>query len=149
MAGGAGRTPVDVLLIEDDRGEAMMITEAFEQSTTPVRLHIAGDGVQAMRFLRRGHGFADAPRPGLILLDLNLPLRTGLDVLTEVKTDDDLLAIPVVVLTSSQADDDVRLSYSRHANAFITKPPDFDGFTEVIRQIAGCFLDLIQLPPPR
>lgn len=127
----------------------MLITEAFGQSKTPVQLHVVTDGTQAMRFLCRAPGFTGVPRPGLILLDLGLPLRSGLEVLAEVKADPGLLAIPVVVLTTSQPADDVRRSYAQHASAFITKPPDFDGFTEVIRQIASCFLDLIQLPSPQ
>ena len=115
-----------------------MITEAFEQSGVPVRLHVVGDGEQAMQFLHRAGGFADAPRPGLIVLDLNLPRHTGLEI----------LPIPVLILTTSAAPPDVQLSYSLHASAYVSKPADFDGFTGAIRQIARWFLKLIELPRP-
>jgi CheY-like chemotaxis protein len=140
---GAG----NVLLVEDDPGDVLMIREGFEQAGASARLHVAGDGDQAMRFLRRAAGYADAPRPDLILLDLNLPVRSGLEVLAEVKTDVGLLTIPVVVVTTSRSQDDIWRSYTLHANAYVTKPPDFDAFVTAVRQIAGCFLDLIELPP--
>lgn len=136
----------DVLLIEDDPGDVLMIREGFEQARASTRLHVAGDGDEAMRFLRRSAGYADAPRPDLILLDLNLPVRSGLEVLTEVKTDAGLLTIPVVVVTTSHSQDDIRRSYTLHANAYVTKPPDFDAFVTAVRRIADCFLDLIELP---
>ena len=122
-----------------------MIREAFEQSLTPVQLYMVSNGEQAIRFVRRTD--ADAPRPSLILLDLNLPIRNGLDVLAELKSDTDFLSIPMVVLTTSEAPDDIQRCYSLHANAYIIKPPDFDGFAGVIKQVATCFLGLISLPP--
>ena len=146
MAGGSGRDLVDVLLVEDDPADVVMVREAFNEGGTPVRLHAIGEGEQAMRFPGRAPGFEDAPRPGLILLDLGLPLRGGLEVLADLKSDAGLRTIPVVVLSVSQAVADIQGSYSRHADARVIKPPDFGGFTGVVRQIAGCFLDLVQLP---
>lgn len=135
-----------VLLVEDDPGDVMMIREAFEESKQCGELYAVGDGKQALNFLRRAGGFTSAPRPSLILLDLSLPGRDGLEILAEVKTDADLLTIPVVVLTSSRSPEDIQRCYSLHANAYVTKPKDFDGISEVIRQITVCFLDLIDLP---
>ena len=145
MAGRGAPEPV-VLLVEDDSGDVMMIREAFEESKQSGELYAVGDGEQALSFLRRAGGFTSAPRPGLILLDLSLPGRDGLEILAEVKTDADLLTIPVVVLTSSRSPKDIQRCYSLHANAYVTKPKDFDGMSEVIRRIAVCFLDLIELP---
>jgi CheY-like chemotaxis protein len=148
MDDGTWRNAVEVLLVEDDHGDVVMITEAFEQSGAPVRLHVVGDGDQAMQFLRRAEGFAEAPRPGLIVVDLNLPRRTGLEILADLKADQDLLTIPVLILTNSAAPPDIRRSYSLHASAYVDKPADFDGFTDAIRQIARWFLELIELPRP-
>ena len=145
MAGRGAPEPV-VLLVEDDPGDVMMIREAFEESKQHGDLYAVGDGEQALSFLRRAGGSTSAPRPGLILLDLSLPGRDGLEILAEVKTDADLLTIPVVVLTSSRSPGDIRRCYALHANAYVTKPKDFDGISEIIRQIAACFLDLIELP---
>jgi CheY-like chemotaxis protein len=138
---------VDVLLVEDDPGDVLMTREAFEHYRIRNNLHVVGDGEQAMNFLRKTGGYADVPRPGLILLDLNLPRRNGLEVLAEMKADSDLLSIPVVVLTTSQAEEDILRSYSLHANAYISKPVDFERFIEVIRQIDDFFLTLVKLPP--
>ena len=137
---------IDVLLVEDDPGDVLMTREAFELSPVPSTLHVVGDGEQAMRFLRRTGEFTGAPRPGLILLDLNLPRRNGLEVLAELKADHDLLMIPVVILTTSQAETDILASYQSHANAYITKPVSFDLFTEAIRQVDDFFLTLAKLP---
>ena len=142
----AGLRVIDVLLVEDDPGDVLMTREAFELSSIPSTLHVVGDGEQAMHFLRRTNEFTDAPRPGLILLDLNLPRRNGLEVLAEVKADHDLLTIPVVILTTSQAETDILASYQSHANAYITKPVSFDSFTEAIRQVDDFFLTLVKLP---
>ena len=144
MPGRFGQRAV-VLLVEDNPGDVLMIREAFEQSLTPVQLYVVSNGERAIRFVRRTD--ADAPRPSLIMLDLNLPIRNGLDVLAELKSDTDFLSIPIVVLTTSQAPDDIQRCYSLHANAYIIKPPDFDGFADVIKQVATCFLGLISLPP--
>ncbi len=137
---------VDVLLVEDDPGDVLMTREAFEHYRIRNQLHVVGDGEQAMRFLRQKEEFERAPRPGLILLDLNLPRRNGLEVLADLKADEDLLSIPVVVLTTSQAEEDVLSSYALHANAYISKPVDFERFIDVIRQIDDFFLTLVKLP---
>jgi CheY-like chemotaxis protein len=137
---------VDVLLVEDDPGDVLMTREAFEHYRIRNNLHVVSDGEQAMHFLRKTGAYADVPTPGLILLDLNLPRRNGLEVLAELKSDSDLLAIPVVVLTTSQAQEDVLRSYALHANAFISKPVDFEKFVGVIGQIDDFFLTLVKLP---
>jgi CheY-like chemotaxis protein len=139
---------VDVLLVEDDPGDVLMTKEAFEHFRIRNNLHVVGDGEQALQFVRRTGDYAGVPRPGLILLDLNLPRVNGLEVLAELKSDQDLLHIPVVVLTTSQADEDILRSYALHANAYISKPVDFDRFIEVIRQIDDFFLTLVKLPNP-
>ena len=136
----------DVLLVDDDDGDVLLITEAFERFATPAALHVAGDGEQALQFLHRTGGFAGAPRPGLVLLDLNLPRRAGLEVLADVKSDRELRSIPVVILTTSQAEDDIARSYSMHANAYITKPVDFECFSDVVRRISDFYLTLAKLP---
>ena len=140
--------PIDVLLVEDDPGDTLMIREAFEDNKVRNTLACVTDGVEAMRFLRREGEFADAPRPDLILLDLNLPRKDGREVLGEIKGDDELSTIPVVVLTTSQAEEDVLRSYKLHANAYVTKPVDFDRFIEVVRQIDEFFVTVVKLPRP-
>jgi CheY-like chemotaxis protein len=145
MAGRPAAPSISVLLVEEDPGDALMISEAFRQCDTASQLHLVSDGVQAMKFLRRAHGFTEAPRPALIVLGLKLPRRDGLEVLTELKNDSDLRTIPVVVLSSSRARQDIQRCYWLHANAYVIKPADFDGLAEVIGQIAGCFLRLIEL----
>jgi CheY-like chemotaxis protein len=146
MAEGANPNVIDVLLVEDDDGDVLMTREAFEHYKIRNRLHVVGDGEQALQFLRRAGDYADAPRPGLILLDVNLPRRSGLEVLAEVKQDPDLLVIPVVMLTTSRAEEDILRSYALHANAFVSKPVDFEQFVEAIRQIDNFFLTLVCLP---
>jgi CheY-like chemotaxis protein len=146
MADRGGHEPADVLLVEDDPGDVLMTREAFEHFRIRNPLHVVGDGEQALQFLHRNGEYTSMPRPGLILLDLNLPRRNGLEVLADVKSDAELLAIPVVVLTTSQAEEDIVRSYSLHANAYISKPVDFDRFNDVIRQINKFFLTLVQLP---
>jgi CheY-like chemotaxis protein len=137
---------IDVLMVEDDEGDVLMTREAFEYYKIRNRLHVVSDCEQALGFLRRTPPYADAPRPGLILLDVNLPRRSGLELLAELKQDADLLVIPVVMLTTSRAEEDILRSYSLHANAFITKPVDFEHFIEAIRQIDDFFLTLVCLP---
>jgi CheY-like chemotaxis protein len=137
---------VDVLLVEDDPGDVLMTREAFEQREMRNRLHVISDGEQAIEFLRRAGDFTAAPTPGLILLDLNLPRRNGLDVLAEVKSDSELLSILVVVLTTSHAHEDIMRSYALHANAYVTKPIDFDRFITAIGQIDDFYLTLVKLP---
>jgi CheY-like chemotaxis protein len=123
-----------------------MIREAFEDNKVRNRLSAVSDGVQALEFLRREGEHAGAPRPDLILLDLNLPRKDGREVLAEIKADDDLRTIPVVILTTSQAEEDVVRSYNLHANAYVTKPVDFERFIEVVRQIDNFFVTVVTLP---
>jgi CheY-like chemotaxis protein len=137
---------IDVLLVEDDPGDVLLIEEAFEFNKVRNTLNVVADGVEALEFLRREGRHADAPRPGLILLDLNLPRKDGREVLAEVKDDASLRAIPVVVLTTSKAEEDVLRSYDLHANAYVTKPVDFDRFIEVVRQIDEFFVSVVRLP---
>jgi len=137
---------VDVLLVEDDAGDVLMTREAFEHYKIRNALHVVTDGEQALQFVRRQGSFADAPRPGLIMLDLNLPRRDGLEVLAELKADPGLRVIPVVILTTSQAEEDIIRSYALHANAYVTKPVDFERFIEVIRQIDNFFITVVKLP---
>ncbi len=137
---------VDVLLVEDDDGDVLMTREAFEHHKIRNTLHVVRDGEEALAFLRREGEYADAPRPGLILLDLNLPRRDGRQVLAELKADPELRVIPVVVLTTSEAEEDIVRSYSLHANAYVSKPVDFDRFIEVIRQIDDFFVTVVKLP---
>ena len=138
--------PVDVLLVEDDEGDILMTREAFEFHKIRNPLHVVTDGEQALQFVRRTGPFTDAPRPGLILLDVNLPRLSGLEVLAELKRDPELLLIPVVVLTTSQAEEDILRSYELHANAYVSKPVDFEHFIEAIRQIDDFFMTLVKLP---
>ena len=136
---------VDVLLVEDDPGDILMTREAFEQYKIRNVLHVVTDGEQALQYLRRTGDYAGAPRPGLILLDLNLPRLDGLEVLAELKADPVLKVIPVVILTTSQAQQDVLRSYALHANAYVSKPVDFERFVDVIRQIDNFFITVVKL----
>jgi CheY-like chemotaxis protein len=146
MTDGPGARAVDVLLVEDDPGDVLMTREAFEHHRIRNTLHVVNDGEQALQFLRRTGQYASAPRPGLILLDLNLPRRDGLEVLAELKEDPGLRIIPVVILTTSQAEEDILRSYALHANAYVSKPVDFERFMEVIRQIDNFFITVVELP---
>jgi CheY-like chemotaxis protein len=146
MANAVNTKVIDVLMVDDDDGDVLMTREAFEYYKVRNRLHVVSDGERALQFLRRQGPYADAPRPGLILLDVNLPRLSGLEVLAELKRDPDLLVIPVVMLTTSRAEEDIVRSYSLHANAFVTKPVDFEHFMEAIRQIDNFFLTLVCLP---
>lgn len=137
---------IDVLLVEDDQGDVLMTREAFAQHRIHSELHVATDGEQALLFLRREGEYEHAPRPALVLLDLNLPRRDGREVLAEIKADPDLRTIPVVVLTTSEAEEDILRSYSLHANAYVSKPVDFDRFIEVIRRIDDFFSTIVKLP---
>jgi CheY-like chemotaxis protein len=143
----AGLAEIEVLLVEDDPGDVLMIREAFAENKVHNRLHVVSDGVAALEFLRREGEYADAPRPDLMLLDLNLPKKDGREVLAEIKEDDDLRTIPVVVLTTSEAEEDIVRSYRLHANAYVTKPVDFERFIQVVRQIDEFFLAVVKLPP--
>ncbi|EWC62507.1 Two-component system response regulator [Actinokineospora spheciospongiae] len=137
---------IDVLLVEDDDGDVLMTREAFEHYKIRNQLHVVRDGEQAVQFLRREGQYEGAPRPDLILLDLNLPRFDGRQVLAEIKADAALRLIPVVVLTTSEAEEDILRSYQLHANAYVTKPVDFDRFIEVIRKIDEFFVTVVKLP---
>lgn len=138
--------PINVLLVEDDEGDVVLIREAFADNKVRNHLEVVADGVEAMAYLRGEGEHADAPRPDLVLLDLNLPRKDGREVLQEVKSDPVLRTIPVVVLTTSEADEDILRSYDLHANAYVTKPVDFDRFIEVVRQIDEFFVSIVRLP---
>ncbi|GEL94259.1 response regulator [Cellulomonas composti] len=140
------RKTIDVLLVEDDPGDVLMTQEAFEYNKVHNRLTVVSDGVSALAYLRKEGEHADATTPDLILLDLNLPRMDGREVLQELKADELLRTIPVVVLTTSEAEEDVVRSYSLHANAYVTKPVDFDAFIRVVRQIDEFFVEVVRLP---
>lgn len=139
-------TPIDVLLVEDDPGDELMTREAFEDNKIGNTLHVVRDGEEALDFLYRRGDHPEAPRPDLILLDLNLPKYDGRQVLEKIKSDPDLAHIPVVVLTTSAAEEDILRSYKLHANAYVTKPVDLDQFIAAVRQIDDFFVQVVRLP---
>lgn len=142
--------PIDILLVEDSPADVRLTEEALKEARVINTLHVASDGEQAMDFLLRRGRFADAPRPHLILLDLNLPRKDGRAVLAEVKSDPSLRSIPVVVLTTSRDEQDVLRAYGLNANCYITKPVDFDRFIDVVKAIEDFWLAVVVLPsPPR
>ncbi|MFI9392335.1 response regulator [Streptomyces bauhiniae] len=142
-------TPIDVLLVEDDPGDELMTREAFEDNKIGNTLHVVRDGEEALDFLYRRGSHTGAPRPDLILLDLNLPKYDGRQVLERIKSDQDLADIPVVVLTTSAAEEDILRSYKLHANAYVTKPVDLDQFIAAVRQIDDFFVQVVRLPRRR
>jgi len=137
---------IEILLVEDNPGDARLTQEALQEAKVNNSLTIVGDGVEALAYLRKQGRNAQAKRPGLILLDLNLPMKSGFDVLRDIKTDEDLKLVPVVILTSSQAEQDIIKSYKLHANAFITKPIDLDEFLAAVKSIEGFWLEIVKLP---
>jgi CheY-like chemotaxis protein len=137
---------VDVLLVEDDPGDVLMTQEAFADNKVHNRLHVVNNGVDALAFLRKEGEYADAPTPDLILLDLNLPKMDGREVLAAIKADPSLRSTPVVILTTSEAEEDVLRSYDLHANAYVTKPVDFERFIDVVRRIDEFFVTVVRLP---
>ena len=139
--------PINILLVEDNPGDVRLTVEALRESRVRNDLSVVKDGIQAMAFLRREGEHAGAPRPDLILLDLNLPKKDGRDVLDEIKRDDDLKSIPVVVLTTSEAEEDVRKAYGLRANCYITKPLDLEQFVKVVKSIGEFWLTIVKLPP--
>jgi CheY-like chemotaxis protein len=147
MNGREMKRPLEILLVEDNPGDILLTREALKEGNALCNLHVVKDGVEALGFLRRQSPHVAAPRPDLILLDLNLPRRDGRSVLAEVKTDEDLKSIPVVVLTTSEADEDIATSYNLHANCYIAKPGDLDRFFRVVRCIEDFWLDVVKLPP--
>jgi CheY-like chemotaxis protein len=144
---GAEMKLIEILLIEDSPTDVLFTQEAFEQVRLLNRLHVVEDGVAALAFLRRQGQYAGAPRPDLILLDLNLPKKNGQEVLAELKSDEDLKLIPVVILTTSKAEEDILKSYDLHANCYIVKPVDFIKFTEVVHSIRHFWFSVVTLPP--
>jgi CheY-like chemotaxis protein len=138
--------PIDILLVEDDPGNVLLTQEALRENKYPVIIHDVSDGVAAMAFLHREPPYADAARPDLVLLDLNLPKKDGREVLAEIKADPDLRSIPVVVLTTSGAESDVLRSYDLHANAYVQKPLDMDDFVNVVQTFDEFFLSVVRLP---
>jgi chemotaxis family two-component system response regulator Rcp1 len=139
--------PIEILLVEDNPGDVRLTIEALREGKLANNLRVARDGAEALQYLRREGPFAGAVRPDLILLDLNLPKRDGREVLGEIKQDPDLRRIPVVILTTSQAEQDIVQSYDLYANCYITKPVDLDNFVRVVRSIDSFWLTVVQLPP--
>jgi CheY-like chemotaxis protein len=139
--------PVDILLVDDSAADVDLTREALRDARMLNRMFVVGDGVEALAFLRREGAHSDAPRPDLILLDLNMPRMNGREVLAEIKSDPKLRRIPVVILTTSQAETDILQTYDLHANCYVTKPVELEQFVEVARSIEGFWLSLVQLPP--
>ena len=138
--------PVDILLVEDSPTDVLLAQEALEHAKVLNKLHVVSDGVEALAFLRCQAPFEDAVRPDLILLDLNLPRKDGREVLSEIKADDELKRIPVVVLTTSKAEEDILRAYGLHANCYVSKPVDFEQFTYVVRAIETFWFSVVSLP---
>jgi two-component system, chemotaxis family, response regulator Rcp1 len=139
--------PIEVLLVEDSVGDVRLTREAFKDARVHINLHVAVDGDDAMTFLKRERQYADAPRPDLILLDLNLPKKDGREVLKEIKESPTLAIIPVVILTTSASEEDILRTYQLHANCYITKPVDLEGFLKVVKSIDTFWLSVVKLPP--
>lgn len=138
--------PIDILLVEDNPGDVRLAQEVFKEAKVKNDLHVVNDGVEAMAFLRKEGKYKDAERPDIILLDLNLPKKTGHEVLAEIKSDDNLKRIPVVILTVSKDEEDVMKSYNLYANCFITKPVDLNQFLNVVKSIEDFWLTIVKLP---
>jgi chemotaxis family two-component system response regulator Rcp1 len=143
---GPNATAIEVLLVEDSPGDVRLTREAFEDAKVHINLHVASDGAEAMAFLSRQGSYTNAPRPDLILLDLNLPKKDGREVLEEIKESVTLKSIPVVILTTSASEADILRSYRLHANCYITKPVNLDGFLEVVKSIDSFWLSIVKLP---
>ena len=138
---------IEILLVEDSPADVLLTREAFEQNKIVNTLHVAEDGIQAMDFLHRYGAYASAPRPDLILLDLNLPRKNGREVLAEIKADPDLKKIPIVVLTTSGAEEDILRAYNLNANCYVVKPVGFDNFMEAMQSIRHFWFSVVTLPP--
>lgn len=138
--------PIEILLVEDSPADVRLTTEALREGKVRNNLSVVSDGIEALAFLKRSDGYPDAPRPDLMLLDLNLPRKDGREVLEEVKADPDLRRIPVVVLTTSRSEEDILRSYNLHANCYISKPVDLDQFFTVIKAIDDFWLAVVKLP---
>lgn len=142
----SSKTGIDILLVEDNPADVRLTREALKEAKVHNSLYVVEDGVVAMEFLNRQGAYGDAPRPDLILLDLNLPKKDGREVLAEIKQDPDLLRIPVVVLTTSRAEEDILRSYDLHANCYVTKPVDLDQFITIVKSIEDFWLTIVKLP---
>jgi chemotaxis family two-component system response regulator Rcp1 len=147
MKVGEESRPIEIFLVEDNAGDVRLIKEALEENKFLNNLHVARDGVEAMEFLRKEGKYANAVRPDLILLDLNLPKKDGREVLAEVKVDENLKRIPVVIMTISKAEEDILKTYNLHANCYITKPIDLDQFIKVVKSVESFWLAIVELPP--
>jgi CheY-like chemotaxis protein len=147
MKVGEKSRPIEILLVEDSAGDVRLVKEALKENKFLNNLYVARDGVEAMKFLHQEGKYADAVRPDLILLDLNLPKKDGREVLAEVKGDEDLKRIPVVIMTVSEAEEDILKTYNLHANCYITKPIDLDQFIKVVRSVESFWLTIVKLPP--
>jgi len=140
--------PIEILLVEDSPSDALLTREALQQSKLINNVHQVDNGVDAMAFLRQEGQYSTAPRPDIVLLDWKLPRKTGSEVLEDAKADENLRSIPIVVLSTSKAEEDVLRSYNLHANCFITKPVDFNTFAEVVRSVREFWFSIVTLPPP-
>lgn len=139
--------PIEILLVEDNPGDVQLTRKAFEDAGLVNNLTVVNDGVEAMAYLRKEGEYADTTRPDMVLLDLNLPRKDGEAVLTEIKSDADLKRIPVVILTSSDAEEDMIRTYNEHANAYLKKPVDFQGFLDVVQRVEGFWISVVEFPP--
>jgi two-component system, chemotaxis family, response regulator Rcp1 len=142
-------SPIEILLVEDSPSDVLFTREALAQAKVMNTLHVVSDGVQAMNYLYRRGESANAPRPDLIILDLNLPRKNGREVLAEIKADDDLKIIPVVVLTTSSAEEDVVKAYGLHANCYVVKPIDFSSFVQIVKDIGHFWFSVVTIPPEK
>lgn len=141
--------PIEILLVEDNPGDVRLTVEALKEGKVCNNLSVVGDGAEALMFLRREGQYASSPRPDLILLDLNLPKKDGREVLAEIKNDPDLKRVPVVVLTTSEAEKDILNAYELHANCYITKPVELEQFLTVVQYIEDFWVEIVRLPPKR
>ncbi len=145
MSTTVGR-PAEVLLVEDSPGDVRLTREALKEGKVRNNLSVVSDGVEAMEFLRREGKYKDAPRPDIVLLDLNMPRKDGREVLAEMKSDEQLKRIPVVVLTTSEAEQDILRTYDLHANCYLTKPVDLEQFISIVKSVEDFWLTIVQLP---
>ncbi len=147
MSGPMRIKPIEILLVEDNLGDVRLTEEALKESKLLLNVHVVGDGVEALAFLKRESNFSDAPHPDLIFLDLNLPRMDGHEFLSKIKDDPDFRRIPVVILTVSESEEDVFKTYDRHANCYITKPVNMDQFVKVVKAVKDFWFTIVKLPP--
>jgi two-component system, chemotaxis family, response regulator Rcp1 len=147
MTNNKSLQPIEILMADDNKGDIRLTLEALKGAKVKNNVHVVGDGVEAMAFLRKEGKYANKPRPDIILLDLNMPKKDGREVLQEIKTDPDLKCIPVVILTVSQAEEDILKTYNLHANCFITKPVDLDQFIKIVKSLEDFWFTIVKLPP--